>query len=493
MGVFGIFFSCLGLLLTVVRCQALAPCAVGSIAFSVGSTESAATLANLIQCSDGDFAVEWTGKVFVAETIRVNQGTSLSIVAAGPGAIANGNQTTQLFFVDNTSSLHLMDMTLAEGRAVDGGAMYARDSSVAFGGSTNFRANSATTDGGAIFATNSTVSWGGDIAFTANSAGSNGGAISIGSSSEISWDGQTIFDNNTADYGGALAILDESASAWSGNTTFSNNVASFYGGGVTISSFSTGIWSGITTFGGNAALKEGGGIWVFGWCEISWNGTVAFENHTSDRGGAVHVENLATLSWNGTTSFVNNVAYEDGGAVNAQVAYRIFSGGVTTFKNNEALDGDGGALALYGESEDVGSPYVIFSDQTTFDSNRAFGNGGAIYIFEHTDTLNFEGVTFSSNSARAGGAIASIASGSEGWPSEFRGCQFLGNTATETGGAVESAFGQDEYLSSHFENNSAGTLLGFDNLWTRAARSWEYVNTAQHNVESYCNMEYAFK
>lgn len=45
--------------------QELPTCSVDSTLSTVGSTEDAATLATSLECSNGDFSVQWVGEVFV--------------------------------------------------------------------------------------------------------------------------------------------------------------------------------------------------------------------------------------------------------------------------------------------------------------------------------------------------------------------------------------------------------------------------------------------
>ena len=72
----------------------------GADVSTVDSTEGATDLAtSLLNCSNGEFAVEWVGEVVVEETILVTGGTSLNITGAGPGAIADGGNSTQLSLI----------------------------------------------------------------------------------------------------------------------------------------------------------------------------------------------------------------------------------------------------------------------------------------------------------------------------------------------------------------------------------------------------------
>lgn len=190
-------------------------CGVVASPFTVGTTEDVSTLSTSLGCSNGTFVVQWVGEIFVAETIHVTNGTSLSITGIGAGsrAIADGRNDTQLFVVDRGSSLHFFsDMTLAYGDASSfGGATNAPEASVSFNGNASFMPNSAGVHGGAIFANRSTIFWDGDSTeFIFNSARGDlgvGGAISAYSQyeSNTSWDSDgTLLISNSAVFGGAI-------------------------------------------------------------------------------------------------------------------------------------------------------------------------------------------------------------------------------------------------------------------------------------------------
>lgn len=107
---------CIVLLLAVAWTQELQNCTVDTDPFTVRSTDDVATLVASLECSNGDFTVQWLGEVLVEETIHVTNGTSINITGAGPGATANGgDMTRRLFFVDGGSSLQLSGMSLTNG------------------------------------------------------------------------------------------------------------------------------------------------------------------------------------------------------------------------------------------------------------------------------------------------------------------------------------------------------------------------------------------
>lgn len=73
-------------------------------------------------------------------------------------------------------------------------------------------------------------------------------------------------------------------------------------------------------------------------------------------------------------------------------------------------------------------------------------------------------VAFNSNSAQVGGAVSTVGSGIlkettdtvPPYPMKLDECTFVGNVATATSGAIQSAAGQDEIGRSTFERNRAG-------------------------------------
>ncbi|CAM9614990.1 unnamed protein product [Ectocarpus sp. 12 AP-2014] len=431
MGLFQVV--CVGLLAVVGRAQDLQDCSGNSTLLTVGSTEDAAALASSLQCSNGDIAVEWVGEVFVEETITVIGGTSLNIAGAGSGAVADGGGGTQLFYVDGGSSLHLSDMTLSNGNASFGGAIFANKSSVSFTGSMSFVSNSAELSGGAIGASESTVSWVGNATeFSNNTADSLGGAIFAGSSSTVSWSGDgTAFSNNAAgESGGAIYATDSSTVSWDGDgTEFSHNTASWLGGAIFAGEESIVSWIGdATQFSSNLASWEGGAIFARD-SNVRWDGdgTQFSSNSAFTLGGAIFAL-YSNLSWEGdNTRFDSSSAFE-GGAVYAEGTNVSWYGDGTRFSNN-SVDHHGGAIWA------TDSKVSWVGDDTQFNSNSANTSlGGAIFLSSTKMSWDGDGTRFSSNSAGGpGGAICSSQS-SLSW--DGAGTEFSSNSATGDGGAI---------------------------------------------------------
>ncbi|CAB1096488.1 unnamed protein product [Ectocarpus sp. CCAP 1310/34] len=481
MGLFEVLFVCL--LAVIAPAQELQECTLDTGSLTVGSSEDVADLIGFLNCSNGDFSVEWVGDVFVTETIRITSGTSLNITGDGPGAIADGQNITQLFYVDGGSKLRLSDMTLAHGNASEGGAIYVTQSIVSFSGNIVFSSNYADTSGGAIYATSSsTVSWDGDgISFNSNSAASYGGAIYV-SFSTVSWDNDgTGFSSNSAPLGGgAIHSLFSNVSwegdgtqfksnygyeggaiyahlsnvSWDGDgTQFTNNPAESYGGAI-YAYLSNVSWDGDDTqFMNNSATTFWGGAIYAGSSNVSWDGDrtqFSFNNAAGD-GGAIYSYD-STVSWDGAgTVFNYNNATGDGGAIYSDHGSKLSWDGSPTFSSNVAV-GNGGALAFI-EFENEATEFT----NATFINNTAGVGAGAWYFESCANALSFSSISFQSNSAGlAGGAIAAYVTGTELYPATFSGCKFFDNKASGgTGGAVETLSGRQEFISCDFEGNSA--------------------------------------
>eukprot|EP00903_Cladosiphon_okamuranus_P017290 g15932.t1 len=501
--------ACIGLLAIFAQARELQDCSAVASPDTVRSTEDASNLAASLQCSNGDFDVRWVGEVIVAETIHITDGTSLNITGAGSESIAGGGYTTQLFYVDGGSSLHLSDMTLANGNAPgsSGGAIFLSESSASFSGSTSFisnsageggaiyasystvswdaagtlfTSNSAEEDGGAICAHDSTVSWdGAGTQFISNSAGDEGGAISADDST-VSWDGEgTQFISNSAGDDGGAIMADGSAVSWDSDGTLFNSNTAAKGGGAIYTRLSTVVWHGHDTqFSNNSAFEEGGAISAYYRSTVSWDGdgTLFTSNHAV-LGGAVGSSVGSNVSWDcDGTQFSNNAADLDGGALHVVRSIVSWGGNGTRFTSNSAGD-NGGAIS----AED--STVAWHGDSTQFISNKAGGHGGAIDAWD--DTIVFwdgDGTQFRKNSAKErGGAIYGYANANVSWDS---GTLFSSNDAGDGGvicASLESTVSWDGDGTLFTSNNAAkdgGAIYVVDS----SKFSWKGNPTFSYNV-----------
>lgn len=402
-----------------------------------------------IGVSGPDSAVFCTGATsFNSNTANTGGAVSVkngAVVSWTGGTSFHGNTASQVFggavSVENGSSVSWDGRTNFTGNvaSIRGGALYSNEGIVVFAGETFFADNVARTGGGALLATFSDVSWSDRMSFknnTLNTARESGGTVQV-EDSVISWDGETSFYGGSGGVGGALHVTRSSA-VWKGETTFCDNVVELRGGALSVEISS----------------------------EVSWTGETLFCNNTVDEnfigggtGGAIHVSD-STVSWNGTTTFTDNTAVT-GGALYGDVGAGMIWSGATAYEKN-AASANGGAVALTG---DVLLDLTTAGTSLSLTGNTAGIAGGGMYQSNVGKGLTWDSVSFISNSALNGGAVYSVGTGAETegkttYPSVFANCLFRGNVAEVSGGAMESAAGNDEFTNSTFEGNTAGELGG---------------------------------
>lgn len=392
-------------------------------------------------------------------------------------------------FSGNTS----MDRNCADGQIIGetgcGGALCVDNATASFDGVTNFNSNRGLSGGG-LMAFSARVSWAGTTTYFNNSAGAGGGFF-LGFSSTASWGGTTTLSNNRAQESGGGGAVTASTASCRGHTEFSDNVAQTAGGGalsVVLSNVSCGgstafsgnaaltggalyvifdsamSWTGDSSFTSNSAEILGGGLFASA-SAVSWSGDTQFARNEAESGGAIFAMNGSSVGWTGDTEFLSNAASADGGAVgsasvgpgNADSALAV--NGSASFSNN-TCGANGGAVALLGGlAVEIGDVDVSFVD------NTAAVAGGAVFVSGTAVGPSFSEVSFASNTAQVGGAVSVVGSGNlkeiadvvPPNPTTFDRCLFEDNRAAATGGAVESAAGQDAFVGSVFRGNAAGT------------------------------------
>lgn len=406
----------------------------------VSDTASATSLAEAVKCSHGTFNVIWRGRVLVNDTICIPDGTTLYVSGEGSGAEVDGGGKTRLFMAVG-ANLHIDGLILSNGNASYGGAIAATRSGV-FLNQTTCSGNIASSYGGAIYIGMSSMAcWDGQTIFSLNSVidtDGMGGAIHVGNHSKASWDGETSFVNNTAQYGGAVSVEWDSIASWHGRAFFINNTAQY-----------------------------GGALYPHDGSTISWNEATSFTaNHAISSGGAIYHTTSSNITVGGDTYFLENAAGIDGGAAYVHVSnddayssyFTVENNLIVLFQGNKC-GASGGAFAF------IGGVITSFPLGTTFWGNTAGVAGGAIYMSGVTFGVLFEGMKFISNSALIGGGLYSTGSGTAVTedgddilhqnPTTFIGCEFIGNEAMKTGGAMDSSTGRDMIENTSFVGNTA--------------------------------------
>lgn len=312
--------------------------------------------------------------------------------------------------------------------------------------------NGLSSEGGAIILTAGSELFTNNIAFSSNT-GQLGGAIysDISTMELISTD----FEGNSAENGGAI-FLQNSTLFGMGHNTFIHNNVSEDGGALYVMDDSSIRWNmqtdtlssifdhsrvvtdgcGETTFSNNAAEGSGGAIYADD-STLAWSGIMSLRHNSARYGGALYLNTYVTVENEGITSFASNEAIFDGGAIGATGHCVYLVNGSAAFTNN-SCGGNGGAIDL--------SNIEFFADgNISFSHNSATSFGGALYASQMDFGPTLNGVAFSGNTAEAGGAVFFSAVGTY----EF------GNTDDDGISMYASTFN-----GCRFDSNSASSTGG---------------------------------
>ena len=277
----------------------------------------------------------------------------------------------------------------------------------------------------------------------------------------ISWEGRTTFQQTyiiaALEDGGAFQA-ETSQVKWKGNASFIGNRGG-KGGALHLDEGATVFWEGETIFRDNVVDLAGGALYLSGASTASWEQAVTtLQNNTNflAEGGAIYLWRESTIIFGGVAYIRNNKAVASGGALYAGDEANIYftANSTTVFEDNEC-DTTGGAVALSTITTFLELNHI--TAKLTFIGNSAGIAGGAVYHTGIPSGLSFLGVTFTSNSAPIGGAVYSLASGTATGiqhilpKTSYVDCHFHGNTATTSGGAVESAAGRDLFATSYLK------------------------------------------
>ena len=423
---------------------------------AIGLVTGTLTLNQNVVMTD-DEAANFVNGVIINKNIRID----------GKGHTIDAKNLGRIFKINLGVAVTLTNVTLTNGNATVGGAIYNFDNLDLV--HVNFVNNTAKY-GGAIM----NYGYGlvlDDSTFTNNTA-KIGGAIY--NSDDCFVVGNSTFTNNTAKIGGA--IYNYGIGFVVGNSTFVNNSAA--DGAGAIMNGGRGFVVGNSTFTNNTA-KIGGAIYNYGIGFVVGNST--FANNTAEDAGAVYNEGDNSVVGNST--FVNNTATSIGGAIinngklvvdnsafednaanyyggaifnrdDLQVTNSAFDGNDILVRNIRAMDNvDHGGAAIYNWKN--GKLDISKSNFTNNIKNYKNGNllvGAVATIGDATISDSY----FVNNAGRWGGAL-SVMGGESSSATNFidiDGTKFVNNSALY-GGAM-FVWGSNYSISnSVFDNNSA--------------------------------------
>ncbi len=319
--------------------------------------QNAIDLVDGILTLDSDIAMTDDEAAGFVNGVAINKNIRID----GKGHTIDAKNLGRIFEIDGGFAVTLTNVTLTNGNATVGGAIYN------FGNLdlvyVNFVNNTAKY-GGAIM----NYAYGlvlDDSTFTNNTA-KIGGAIY--NSADCFVVGNSTFANNTATSNGGV-IFNYGIGFVVGNSTFVNNSAA--DGAGAIMNGGRGFVVGNSTFANNTATSKGGAIYNYGIGFVVGNST--FANNTAEDAGAVYNEGDNSVVGNST--FVNNTATSIGGA--------IINNGKLVVDNSAFEDN---AANYYGGAIINNGKLVV--DNSAFEDNAANYYGGAIFNWDDLQVTN---------------------------------------------------------------------------------------------------------
>ena len=350
--------------------------------------------------------------------------------------IINANQKGKIFTVDPNVHVTIANIKLINGRNSSGGAIENEGSLSIV--KTGFSNNVASNFGGAILnyygSLNVSYSY-----FSSNGAVKQGGAIY--NTHGNMWISNSNFINNKDDIGGA--VCNYHGNSYMKYLLFEANSASSYGGALANIGTST-VYN--CTFKNNKANNSGGAIINQKGSILSMKNSYLTGNTAKKYGGSVYNLGKASLTNN---YYSHNTGFE--GAC-------IFSCGNlyvdrSTFENNKAYSVAGAVDNYHGISK-------LYNSSFMYNYSKIFG--GAVYNDNQCSsdvkysTITIQNCNFTGNIAyKSGGAIHN----NHGTVNVSK-SKFIKNSSTHYGGAITNYCGIYRQSYSSLSNNKAGTYGG---------------------------------
>lgn len=315
----------------------------------------------------------------------------------------------------------------------------------------------------------------------------------------------SVFDNNTFDYVGgvfATGVNDGSVLDISGSI-FSNNHNLYDGGAI----------------GGYGVLKVTNSTFVGNTTDLTkdaeGNYTVAVEDNLPVGGGAISFgavssSDIASIN---DTKFINNVSGINGGAIGTRLGKNANNSAAklnvsATFEGNRAYQNGGAIYNTFYANNGMGLGDGV-TVSGNFTKNSAGKNGGAIFndgakdkignaggvmtirdsVFSENSATTWGGAIFNSGTLTLGDGVSFTGNSAkfggavwnQGTLKAEAGTKFIGNKATFAGGALynEDNTTIDSLAGIMFENNSARQGGAINNAWRNKDKG-----TLAANIES---------
>lgn len=265
---------------------------------------------------------------------------------------------------------------------------------------------------------------------TTTDQGNGGAVVNNGFNltvTEGTFNGNKLIHNNQAVFGGAIYQA--------GGTLTIKDGVSFEGNTVSSVNQTYEGWDGVDG-------PAGGAIYITGTTGNNVIGNVTFKNniasaidkatgHTESNGGAIFAQTNNSITI-GNSTFEGNQSNTRGGAL--YNGDSVITMGQTSFTGN-STKGEGGAI--YSLHSNVGvNTTTKTGDGSTFSTNNADINGGAVYNRDGKIEIGANNSFTGNTAGEKGGAIYNVSRNGNGITEVAGGTTFSGNSATNEGGAI---------------------------------------------------------
>ena len=249
---------------------------------------NAAAGPDIVTFDPGLGTIELDSQIEITDEVLIN----------GPVTISGGGDS-RIFYINTDGRVSLSVLTLQDGSADQGGAVWVYDVDLFVLGEVTITGSDATDgNGGGLL-----VTGGSDIEFhqsrfSGNTASSNGGGAYIHTDDQVVVVSHSTFDDNDAGGNGGGLMTHHVYDVAVDISTFSNNTAEHSGGGAYLGAEGGNLRITSTTVSGNDALDGGGGglfAYGFDYIEIAHSTIADNEARTYGGGAAIYEADEVTI------------------------------------------------------------------------------------------------------------------------------------------------------------------------------------------------------
>lgn len=372
-----------------------------------------------------------------------------NLVFDGDGTNDAGKEFVQLMVVRGTTVVDgvVYKDNGAEGQTRDGAFILQKYGDITISDSSFTGAYGLT--GGAVTITVGTANITNSI-FAHNAAKYNAGALRVSKEANVTVTDCTFKNNSATTVGGAINC--DGGKLTVVDSVFENNTSVGTSGAINLTNGAVATVEGSTITGNKSTADDAGAIKV-NKSSLELTDSIISNNSTVDAGGALYVSGSSSLVTVTGGTFADNVSATTGGAIKAESGTNITLNG-TTFEGNTTAGTTGGAIDAY--------KATITAEDCIFRDNESVTHGGAIYLNTESNATLTK-CKFYSNSAISekgyGGALSGYKSTVKVSDSLFE-----ENKAYRNGGAIYVTSGMvviaedSEFVSNYTSTWSGGAI-----------------------------------